>query len=308
MSGASLIFDGRAARHFRWPSSLAEGDTVGLFAPAGPFEREELERGAALLKSWGLKLKIPSGLSRRRGYLAGSDAHRLELLKSLMADDEVRALVAVRGGYGCQRLLPALAESWKSWPDKPLVGFSDLTALHLARLKAAGVIGFHGPMAVSLGKAEPVQRADEISRRELRAALLGRPFVSCWSFSPRQVLRAGRAEGPALGGNLSLLICLLAGPYLPSFKGAILFLEDVGECPYRLDRLLIALRQSPLWRQASGLVFGQFSDCGPPALKRRLLAEAAADFSGPVLWGAPFGHESRNRILPLGAWVELRAL
>ncbi|MDL2226951.1 LD-carboxypeptidase, partial [Deltaproteobacteria bacterium OttesenSCG-928-M10] len=126
-----------------------------------------------------------------------------------------------------------------------------------------------------------------------------------WNFSGRSVIKKGRADGPALGGNLTLVAALLAGPWLPDFEGAVLFLEEVDEPAYRLDRLLTTVRHSPMWTRARALVFGQFTRCGPPAEVNRLLREAAAGFAGPVLFNAPFGHESRNRFLPLGAMVAI---
>ncbi|MDL2260261.1 LD-carboxypeptidase [Deltaproteobacteria bacterium OttesenSCG-928-K17] len=284
-----------------WPETLKPGDTLGLFAPAHHFDRREMEQGLALLESWGLKVRVPKGLFKRDRYLAGSDAQRLEVLAELMEDDSIQGLMAVRGGYGCQRLLPALSGLWAGWPAKPIFGFSDLTALHLARFKASGVIGYHSPMVVSLGKSEKKDRADSLSQADLKKFLFEGDRSGRWEFSGRQALKKGRAKGPILGGNLTLVAALLSGPWLPDFKNAILMLEDVDEPPYSLDRLLVTLRHSPVWRQASGLVFGAFSRSGTPAEISRLLKEAAADFDGPVVFGAPFSHLRRNRVFPVGA-------
>ncbi len=309
MSGARLSWDGKPGPGFSWPRASGPGARLGLFAPAHHFDRGECERGAAVLRSWGLEVVRPRGLFTRRHYLAGSDEHRLALFEELMADDRVDGLVAVRGGYGCQRLLPRLTERWAAWPAKPIFGFSDLTALHLARLAAAGTIGFHAPMVVSLGKADPAHGIDLPSRNEFRRVLLASgPRAGGWTFPGRSVWRSGRVQGPLLGGNLTLVTALLASPWLPDFTGAILLLEEVDEPPYRLDRLLTILRQSPVWRQAAGLVFGGFTRCGSPAETARLLKEAAADFNGPVVAGAPFSHGARNRCFPLGAMAVLEAL
>ena len=303
----TLTWNGLTPKGAVWPNSLAPGACLGFFAPAHSYDRGEMLRGAALLRSWGLKVKIPKDLSRRDHYLAGDDRRRLAVLTDLMEDDEVDGLMAVRGGYGCQRLLPALAERWTRWPAKPIFGFSDLTALHLARFKASGVIGFHSPMAVSLGKEPPAQMADRLSLADLRRALTTGDRSGRWTFAARDVLKPGRVSGPLLGGNLTLVTALLASPWLPDLKGSVLLLEDVDEPPYRLDRLLITLRQSPAWRRAAGLVFGRFARCGTGAEVNRLLREAADDFDGPVLRNAPFSHEPRNRLFPLGATAELTA-
>lgn len=304
----SLSWNGETESGICWPNPLKPGSTVGLFAPAHCFDRGEMVRGAELVKSWGLKVMIPKSLNLRRRYLAGDDAHRLGIISELMDDPMVDALMAVRGGYGCQRLLPRLAEKWPLWPAKPFFGFSDLTALHLARFQAAGQIGFHSPMVVSLGKEDPRKKVDTQSQADLKKALTGSGQCGRWVFSPRDILKKGRARGPLLGGNLTLVIALASGPWNPDYRGAILLVEEVGEPAYRLDRLLTTLRQSPLWSGASGLVFGRFTQCGLPVEVNRLLREAADDFSDrPVLFNAPFGHSSRNRLFPVGATAELDA-
>lgn len=303
-----LSWNGEVEEGVRWPRSLGVGATVGLFAPAHHFDREEMSRGAELLKSWGLKVLVPKGLFQRRHYLAGDDAHRLAVISELMDNPEVDGLMAVRGGYGCQRLLPRLAERWPRWPAKPIFGFSDLTALHLARFQATGIIGFHSPMAVSLGKAETRDRADAQSQLDLRKALTGQDRSGHWIFSKRDILRRGSARGPLLGGNLTLVIALASGPWRPDYRGAIVLLEDVDEAPYSLDRLLTILRQSRIWTEAAGLVFGRFTRCGLTGEVNRLLREAAEDFSDrPVLFNAPFSHSRRNRLFPIGATAVLEA-
>lgn len=304
---ARLHWSGRPAAGVIWPEPLRPGATVGLFAPAHNFDRGDLTRGMETLRSWGLSVRLPRGLYQRKKYLAGDDAHRLAVMEELMEDDQVEALMAVRGGYGCQRLLPHLVERWPRWPKKAIYGFSDLTALHLARFKAESVIGFHCPMVVSLGKLDKRSRADALSREDLKNSLSGGSRSGGWDFSRRQVLRPGRVRGPLLGGNLTLVAALLASPWLPDFQGAILLLEDVDEPTYCLDRLLITLRQSPIWRRAAGLVFGGFAGCGSPAEVSRLLKEAAADFHGPAVMGAPFSHLARNRLFPIGAEAVLEA-
>lgn len=304
----SLSWHGETKKGVRWPRPLEPGSTVGLFAPAHHFDREEMARGAELLKSWGLKVLVPKGLFQRRHYLAGDDTHRLGIISELMENPSVDGLMAVRGGYGCQRLLPHLAERWPRWPAKPIFGFSDLTALHLARFQATGLIGFHSPMVVSLGKAESRDRADAQSQADLRKALTSQDRSGTWVFSKRDVLVKGSVRGPLLGGNLTLVMALCSGPWRPDYRGAILLLEDVDEAPYSLDRLLTILKQSPIWSEAAGLVFGRFTRCGLTGEVNRLLREAAEDFSGrPVLYNAPFSHSSRNRLFPVGATAELEA-
>jgi muramoyltetrapeptide carboxypeptidase len=288
-----------------WPAAPSPGQAWGIFAPAHVFDREEFERALARLSAWGLKVCYSPKIFRRARHLAGSDEHRLELMSELMADPGVGGLWAVRGGSGCQRLLPRLAPLWAAWPPKPILGFSDLTALHLARLKAAGVIGWHGPMVTALGRTEPGRRLPGAGLADLKAILFSSAQAGGWDFSPRDVLKPGRARGPLWGGNLSLLVHLLDSPWLPDPAGAILLVEDVDEALYRLDRLLTTLRQSRLWGALGGLVFGRFTRCGSPVAVKYLLREAAEAFSGPVLMNAPFGHGRSNRVFPLGAMAEL---
>ncbi|MDR2725791.1 MAG: LD-carboxypeptidase [Candidatus Adiutrix sp.] len=288
-----------------WPAAPGPGQVWGLFAPAHHFDRQEFDQALIRLKTWGLKVSVPANIFRRARHLAGSDECRLEVMEELMADPAVGGLWAVRGGSGCQRLLPNLASRWAAWPPKPILGFSDLTALHLARLRAAGVIGWHGPMVAALGRAGA--RLEGASLAALKAALFSQARAGGWGFSPRDVLRPGLARGPLLGGNLCVLIHLLESSWLPEAAGAILLVEEVDEAPFRLDRLLTTLRQSRLWGVLGGLVFGRFTRCGSPAAVRALLRETAEAFPGPVLMNAPFGHGRFNRAFPLGALAELSA-
>ncbi|MDR3038686.1 MAG: LD-carboxypeptidase [Candidatus Adiutrix sp.] len=300
-----LYWSAEAAPGITWPTPPEPGQVWGLFAPAHHFDSGEFERALAVLKTWGVPIRYSEKIFRRARHLAGSDGHRLELLAELMDDPQVGGLWAVRGGFGCQRLLPLLAGRWSTWPAKPILGFSDLTALHLARLKAAGVIGWHGPMLTALGRTEASAGLDAVSRADLRTALGAPPRAGGWTVTARDVLAPGRARGPLWGGNLSLVVHLLDSPWLPDPAGAILLLEDVDEFGYRLDRLLTSLRQSRLWGALGGLVFGRFTRCGP--LVRGLLREAAENFPGPVLINAPFSHGRRNRLFPLGATAVLEA-
>ncbi len=303
---ASLEWRGETPKGVRWPAPIPPGGAIGLFAPAHTFDRAEMERGANLLRSWGFEVKFSRAIFKRRGYLAGGDEERLAVMDELMNDDSVAALMAARGGFGCQRLLPLLERCWNRWPDKPILGFSDLTALHLARLKAAGVVGCHSPMAVSLGKLEASKMPDKASLGDLKRFLRTNALNGRWKFSPRDVARPGEAGGALVGGNLTLFLALLSSPFMPDLTGAILLLEDVGEPGYKLDRLLATFRQSRAFGQAAGLVFGRFAQCGPPRFVRALLSELAKDFAGPVFLNAPFGHGAGNRFFPIGPLATMK--
>lgn len=283
-----------------WPQPLQEGDAISVAAPSGPFSEERFQRGLAVLHKLGFKVLAPKGLRARRGFLAGSDAHRLEGLIRALRDPRSKAVIAARGGYGAMRLLPDLAKIWPQAAGKALIGFSDLTAIHLARLAAGGPVGYHAPMITSLADT------DEAALADFKTGLLKAGAAEI-VFRGNRVLYPGTAQGPVLGGNLTIFCHLLATPYLPDLAGAILALEDVGESPYRLDRLLTAIRLSGQAGRLAGLAFGAFANCGPEAGVDAVLEDFARRLRKPVLSGLAFGHHPANHFLPLGSWAELSA-
>ena len=276
---------------------LCRGDRVRLVAASSALAPESLQRleaGMAVLRSWGLEPEPHAALRRRWGYLAGLDQQRaadLEGTASLWA--------CVRGGWGAARLLenPALA-----LPSGWLLGFSDVTALLWAQ-RARGLSGgIHGPLLTTLA-AEPAW-----SQERLRQLLFGEALAplqgECW--------QPGVAQGPLLAANLTVATHLLGSPHCPSLQGAILVLEDVGEAPYRLDRLLTHWRLCGALQQLAGLALGRFDDCddpeGPGFTSTQVLQERTADLGIPVIAGLPVGHgEVGNAALPLGRWARLDA-
>lgn len=276
------------------PPPLAPGDCIAVVAPASPFPREELLRGLAWLRTR-YRLRVPRAIFERDGYLAGSDARRAAGLASALLDDEVRAVVAVRGGYGAMRLLDAVP--WAALARRPkwLVGFSDVTALH-AVAWSLGVSSVHGPNVTGLGVVvAPSVRAAWIECLERPTAARAWPSLV--------VLRGGQARGPLVGGNLSLLHAMAAAGRLVVPPGAILALEDVAEAPYRVDRMLTSLRLGGHLSGVSAVVLGGFTRCAPGVDGRSVedvLAERTLDLGIPVLAGAPFGHHDRNEAFVLG--------
>lgn len=239
------------------------------------------------------------GLLARKGYLAGDDARRLEELRAALVDPAVDAIVAARGGYGATRLLPRLDPALVARHPKLLVGFSDVTALHAVWARA-GVRSIHGPMVAALGRAPP-----PLVERWVRA-VEGEPAPACDGL---ETLAPGRATAPLVGGNLAVLCALLGGPHAPSFEGRVVFLEDTGERPYRVDRMLTTLRQAGLGR-AAAIAVGQLTDCAPNpdgVEARDVVAERLSDLGVPVVCGVPAGHVDDNRELPLGAPVRVDA-
>jgi muramoyltetrapeptide carboxypeptidase len=292
-----------SATAFAKPPRLAPGDRVTIVAPAGPVERESLEAGLRVLAGRYEATWAPGLLSRAR-YLAGDDARRAGELRDALGDPRARAVIAARGGYGSLRLLPRL------WPaplrnggppgrGKLLVGFSDITALHCA-LQATGQVSVHGPSVNQLG-TQPhavVERFFALLEDGTAPApaITGTPLVG------------GVAEGPLLGGNLSLLTRLLGTRWLPPLDGAILLLEDVTEAPYRLDRMWTHLRLAGVLDRVRGLALGDFTECEDPNAaftSRDVLGSLVAETGLPCVAGLPIGHGAVNVPVPLGTRVRL---
>lgn len=274
---------------------------VGVAAPASCFDDALFRRGLATLKALGHPVKVPDGVFRRNGYLAGTDEERARVLTDLFLDPEVRAVFAVRGGFGAMRMLPLLDYGLLKRNPKILVGFSDITALLCAVLARSGFAVFHGPVLTSLARdAEKplaeIEAIEEAVRPDKPLALAADPAV---------VIREGRAEGPVYGGNLTLLAHLVGTPYLPDLSGAILFIEDHSEAPYRIDRKLTHLALGGCLDKIAGVAAGAFCQCGGEGAVFRVLEEAFAPLGVPVLAGFPAGHGPRNLAFPLGVPARL---
>lgn len=287
------------------PDRIRPGDTVGVVAPAGVVDAERLERGVRVLEGLGFRVVTGEGVLERHAYLAGTDRVRCRDLEEMLADPDVRLLVAARGGFGCARVLPYLQRILRQRPPKPLVGFSDVSALLAAWVEAGG-LGIHGPMVAADLAAGLSEASVEHFRR-----LLADPDYR-WTAPAPVTIRPGRARGPLVGGCLSVLTTLIGTPWMPDTRGAILLLEDVSEPPYRLDRLLTHLRNAGVLDGPAGVLFGTMEGCpvqeGVGALD--VVREAFADAPYPVGFGAPVGHRSRETeiehlALPLGPAVEL---
>ncbi len=266
---------------------------MGVAAPAGPFDETRFKNGLKRLQSLNLATRYSPHIFKRNGFLAGSDQSRAETMNNLLADEEIRAVFCARGGYGSMRIMDRVDLNLIESRPKILVGFSDVTALLLALHSKTGLVTFHGPVVTSLGQA------DEETVLHLKNLLFGQKVFPV-SLSGLEIIRSGRGEGPLLGGNLTILIHLLATPAMPGLNGAVLFLEDIGEPLYRLDRMLMTLKLSGVLDQCAGLIFGQFKNCGAKDEVYRVIKENTADFHGPVIADFPVGHGARNLTLPLG--------
>ncbi len=274
---------------------------VRIVSPAGPVDRARVEKSLEVLRARGFALTFDEGIYSATDYLAGDDARRLTELKAALADPEADIIWAARGGYGTMRLLPELEPLLDDLLVAPkiLAGFSDLTALH-APLNARGLVTLHS--CVVSGIAE-LGEADADALFRILAGETPRPIAL-----DGPVIRAGQATGPLVGGNLSVLTRLLGTPHAAPLEGALLLLEDVGERPYRLDRMLTHLELAGAGHAVAGVVVGELTGCEEPGgglSALEVVTERLRRWSVPVMAGAPIGHGPRNRALPLGSLATL---
>ncbi len=283
---------------FVTPPSIMRGDTIALIAPSSPFDTDAFARGVSRLKERYV-VRYDESILETQGYLAGNDARRRQELVTAIRNSHVKAIVAARGGYGATRILePDLLDDIRSHP-KLLVGFSDITALH-AQWARAGVCSLHGSMVCTLGQSTTHQF------ERWCGAVEGKPMSVLSNLEV--ISQAPRSGGPLLGGNLAVLASLLGTPYAPPIDGAVLFLEDTHERPYRLDRLLTTLRLAGWFSRVTGILLGPFEDSqpGPDGVTaQHVLHACLSNMRVPVLNGAPSGHIDDNAELMFGAHVEL---
>ncbi len=301
------------------PPKLKKGDTVGLIAPAScAFEPATIREGIETLQSLGFKVKVGKHIKEKFGYLAGTDEHRVGDLHQMFKDDEVKAIVALRGGYGSMRLLNKIDYGLIRKHPKILLGYSDITSLCLGIHAKTGLVTFHGPVAISsfseytqeyffkvVNSTEPV---GEIAHPEPGNPL--RPTAHLSTIHP------GKATGKLIGGNLTLLTALLGTPFEPDFKNAILFLEETSEEPYDIDRMLTQLLLAGKLDQVAGVIFDRCSNCKPADYKpafnvsfslEEVLEDRLGKLDCPVLFGLNVGHEADKPTLPIGVEVTLDA-
>jgi muramoyltetrapeptide carboxypeptidase len=312
----ALRLDGGRPRTVR-PLRLQPGDTVGLVDPASalwePMNVEIVEESLAVL---GFKTKRGANLLARRGYFAGTDEQRAADVNAMFADPKVRAIHCVRGGWGCARLLPLL--DWRTIARHPkiLLGYSDITALLLALHAKTGLVTFHGPVGTSqwnpfsVGYMKRVlQEGEAVTFENLKE--VGEDDLTVVE-NRVQTLHPGTARGRLLGGNLSVLSSLVGTGYLPDWDGCILFLEDVEEAPYRIDRMLTQLRLAGILEKARAVIWGQCTDCRPgegfgSLTVGEVLRDHLLPLGVPAWQGAMIGHVEKQFTLPVGIEVEADA-
>ena len=282
------------------PRRLRPGSLIGVTAPASPFAPDVFEQGVRALREMGFEVRYSEDLFDSCGYLAGPDEQRAAAFNRLVADPEIDAIMCARGGYGSLRILPLLDYARVAEHPKAVIGFSDVTALLWALYSRCGLIGFHGPLVTTLADAAPADRS------ALWNAVASEGHLRL-HFESAAVIRSGHACAPVAGGNLTTLCHLLGTPYAPAFRDHIVFLEDRGEAPYRLDRMLTQMKMAGCFDGMQGLVLGSFKDCGAREDVWGVVAEMFADAEWPILAGVDAGHSGPNVTIPLGVEAALDA-
>lgn len=297
------------------PSRLRKGDQVGLITPASYIDDDGLQKAVSNLEALGLRVVMGKHIRSLYGSLAGTDAERLADLHSMFANPDIRGIWCARGGYGAARLLEDVDYQLIRRNPKVLVGYSDITALHAALLQAAGLVTFHGPVGSStftdytLAQLHAVLFEPQESHL-IEVASAQQEQAEADAVYKTAVITGGQAEGQLIGGNLSLLASLAGTAYLPDIKGKLVFIEDIGEKPYRIDRMLTTLRQAWPLEQAAGIALGVFADCEAKEGSRSLslqqtLKDRLGDLGIPVCYGLSFGHIEHMTTLPVGVRARL---
>ena len=298
------------------PPRLRRGDLVGLVAPASAnFLSTDIEIAQEVARALELEPRLGAHVRDRHGYLAGRDEDRAADVSAFFADTRVRAVFAIRGGWGCARVLPHLDWGAIGRNPKVLAGYSDITALHCALHARTGLVTFHAPNALAAWPPFSVEHFRRVVFEGEALAMTNPPGTEerlVQSENRTRTIFPGRARGRLVGGNLTVLTALLGSPYVPSFDGAILFLEDVREDIYRVDRMITQLRLAGLLARIHGFAFGTCDECGPGEGYGSLTLEEVLDehvrpLGVPAYAGAMIGHQERQFTVPIGIEAEIDA-
>ncbi|WP_179106501.1 S66 peptidase family protein [Terribacillus halophilus] len=284
------------------PSAWKKGDTIGIVAPAGPIKQEELQRGIEIIQSLGLSVKLGKHVYDKYGYLAGSDADRAADLNQMFQDDEVKGIICARGGYGSGRIVELLDYQLIKQKPKVLLGYSDITYLHTSIRQRTGLVTFHGPMVASdMGESDFAKLSYDL----LQQFFTPTDVVYTSAISPLEAIVHGKACGPLVGGNLSLLVSTLGTPDEIDTAGKLLLLEDIEEPPYRVDSMLNQLKQAGKLEKANGIIIGDFRTSIPEDPENLLsydqvFVDYLTELQKPVMKGFRIGHCNPNITVPLG--------
>lgn len=286
------------------PPKLSAGETVGVVAPASCGDFDRVMAAVRYLEGLGLHVRLGEAVANRRGYLAGTDEQRAADLMAMFADEEIRAIFCARGGYGTARIADLLDYDVIRNNPKIFWGYSDITFLLTAFFQKAGLIGFHGPMLSSDVASDDV---DPLTLQTFRQLLSPQTLRYDETVSPLYVMVDGEASGRIIGGNLTLLVSTLGTPYELDTTDKLLFIEEIEEEPYRIDRMLNQLRMAGKLDDAAGIILGDFHDCEPVKRKgasltlEEVLDDYLAPLSIPVIGGFRIGHCNPNLAIPIGA-------
>ncbi|MEA2164953.1 MAG: muramoyltetrapeptide carboxypeptidase [Thermoanaerobaculia bacterium] len=297
------------------PKKLSPGDTVGLVLPAtAAFESDEIQFAKEQMEAIGFKVVIGKHAFDKWGYFAGHDRDRADDINQMFADDQVSAVVCYTGGWGSPRVLPYLDYDLIRRKPKVLIGYSDITALLNAVHKKTGLITFHGPVG---GSTFDPFTLDNFRKAVMSSDPIG--LLPIPSKKPNELvdrtnriikIAPGKATGPLIGGNLTMIATLMGTPYQPDTSGAIVFLEDVHEEPYRIDRMLTTLSLGGMFDKCAGVIFGRCSDCAPKGQSfslEEILRDRFGSLPIPSISGLSFGHIEQKLVLPIGARATLDA-
>jgi muramoyltetrapeptide carboxypeptidase len=289
------------------PSRLKEGDLVALVAPSGPVPPQRAAAAVEVLSGWGLRVRMGAYALGKHTFFAGTDDERLDDLNAALRDDEVRGVLCLRGGYGMQRIVDAVDFAAVRSDPKLVMGFSDITALHLALWCETGLATVHGPVAAQLDKG-----AGSPTARAAYKALMTDEEIVVEADPDESTFRVrvpGRAEGTLLGGNLAMLASTVGTRHAPDLSDAILLLEDVAEAPYKIDRMLTHLLRAGWLDTVRGIAVGQFTDCRDEGRTSAedVLMERLARSGAPILGGLPIGHGEQHVAVGLGRRAVLDA-
>ncbi|RLD82828.1 MAG: LD-carboxypeptidase [Bacteroidetes bacterium] len=295
---------------------LKKGDTIGLIAPASPITIEQLEQTKTLLNKWGYKTYHTKNVLQKKGYLAGTDAERLDDLHEMFKKKEINAIMCIRGGYGTPRLLEHVDYDLIRKNPKIFIGYSDITALLQAIYKFSGLICFHGVVGISDFTEYTQHNFFEVltnSNNPITIESILPDDDEKDEYKP-YVIKEGVARGELAGGNLALIVALMGTPFEIDIEGKLLFIEDIGEAPYKVDRMLTQLILSGKLNKAKGIVLGVFNDCdfnndditaeNSLSLKE-VLDDRLSGIDIPVMYGFSFGHIANQAIFPIGVEAEL---
>ncbi len=285
------------------------GKKIGFFSLSGIADRERIEQAQKYLNKWGIIPFIPETEKNIR-YLEGTDAERLRCFNELLATPELEMLVALRGGFGVTRILDSMDWDTMRRRNLPIMGYSDVSALHLAAMNHGCRRHIHGPMLLSQLGTEPSTEDERQNLNEtlnsMRECLTGNPFPMLPNTNIT-IIKEGTATGQIVPCNLSMLVSLLGTPHAPALKNTILALEDIGEAAYRVDRMLAQLKSAGILKSLRGLAFGDFTDCEDENYLPEIFGEYAQCVNGPVISGLPFGHGKRTMSIKVGAFVTIEA-